>query len=187
MTTVTPDGLAGLAPSTAPPAIETRDRRRPKAKKPKAPVIVPDWPNNPVFLPELVALIRAGDCAGLYESKSDAHMLGGYVLTQERRRSIPILGDPDPRVLRRLKTFYQAVGVAIGRRTGFIASPIFDLSEEGFGRVALITGHLVAVSRTLRDVHRFGFDDLATLDSTGAAMVEDGATLIAAHPDLVGA
>ena len=156
-----------------------------KTKKARAPVVIPAWPDDPVFLPELSALIRAGDCCGLWEGKSDAHIMRGYVLSQAQRRAIPILGDPDPRVLRRLKTYYQAVGVAIGRRTGTIASPVIDLSDEGFGRVVLTAGRLVAVSRPLRDVHRFGFDDLDALDAAGAALVEEGATLIAAHPGLI--
>jgi|GEM_PF-120552 len=174
-----------------PPPIAEAPRKpkakKPKAKKPKAPVIIPDWPDSPVFLPEVVSQIRAGDCAGIYENKTDAHILGNYVLSPEKRRSIPILGDPDARVLRRLKTFYHAVSVAIGRRTDVIAVPIFDLSEEGFGRVVLVAGRLAAVSRTLRDVHRFGFGDLAEMDAAGAALVEEGVALITAHPGLAGA
>ena len=173
---------------TAADALETPPgaaRERRKARAAKAPVVIPAWPDAPTFLPELVALIRAGDCCGLWEGKSDAHILRGYVLGQEQRRAIPLLGEPDPRVLRRLKTYFQAVGVAIGRRTGTIASPVIDLSDEGFGRVVLVAGRLVAVSRALRDVHRFGFDDLTALDAAGAALVEEGATLIAAHPGLI--
>ncbi|MBB4286864.1 NifX-associated nitrogen fixation protein [Roseospira goensis] len=147
----------------------------------------PAWPADPVFLPELAALIRAGDCCGLWEGKSDARLLGGYVVTRDQRRAIPILGEPDPRVLRRLHTYYQAVGTAIGRHTGHVATPLVDLSDEGFGRVVLIAGRLVAVARPLRDVHRFGFDDLAALDAAGAALVEEGAAMIAGHPALVAA
>lgn len=147
--------------------------------------INPPWPAEARFLPELAALIRAGDCCGLWEGKTDARLLAGYVVTPEQRRAIPVVGNPDPRVLRRLTTFWQAVGTAIGRRTGHIASPIVDLSDEGFGRAVLIAGRLVAVSRPLRDVHRFGFASLAEADAAGAALVDEGAALIAAHPDLV--
>jgi probable nitrogen fixation protein len=95
------------------------------------------------------------------------------------------VGNPDPRVLRRLHTFYHAVGTTIGRRSGHVATPLIDLSDEGFGRVVLIAGRLVAVSRTVRDVHRFGYDSLAALDAAGAALVEEGVGMIAAHPGLV--
>jgi probable nitrogen fixation protein len=149
-----------------------------------APRPAPEWPAAPTFLPELAALIRAGDCCGLWEGKSDARLLAGYVLTREARRALPVLGEPDPRVLRRLHTFWQAVGVAIGRRSGTVATPLVDLSDEGFGRVVLTAGRLVAVARPLRDVHRFGFESLAALDAAGAALVDEGAALIAAHPGL---
>ncbi len=145
----------------------------------------PPWPESPRFLPELAALIRAGDCCGLWEGKTDARLLAGYVVTPEQRRAIPTVGNPDPRVLRRLTTFWQAVGTAIGRRAGHVASPLLDLSEEGFGRAVLIAGRLVAVSRPLRDVHRFGFANLAEADAAGAALIEEGVSMIAAHPDLV--
>jgi probable nitrogen fixation protein len=145
----------------------------------------PTWPDAPTFLPELAALIRAGDCCGLWDGKTDARLLKGYILSQEQRRAIPIVGNPDPRVLRRLHTFYHAVGTTIGRRSGHVATPLIDLSDEGFGRVVLIAGRLVAVSRTVRDVHRFGYDSLAALDAAGAALVEEGVGMIAAHPGLV--
>lgn len=145
----------------------------------------PPWPDAPRFLPELAALIRAGDCCGLWEGKTDARLLRGYVVTREERRSIPILGDPDPRVLRRLHTFWHAVGTTIGRRSGHVATPLIDLSGEGFGRVVLTAGRLVAVTRTLRDVHRFGFDSLADLDAAGGALVDEGVQMIADHPTLV--
>ncbi|KAA5607702.1 NifX-associated nitrogen fixation protein [Roseospira marina] len=145
------------------------------------------WPENPVFLPQLAELIRAGDCCGLWDGKSDARILGGYVVTKEQRRTIPIIGEPDARVLRRLDMFYKAVSTAIGRRTDVIATPLTELSDEGFGRVVLIAGRLVAVSRALRDVHRFGFDSLQAVDEAGAALVEEGVRMIEAHPDVVNA
>jgi len=143
------------------------------------------WPENPVFLPQLAELIRAGDCCGLWDGKSDARILGGYVVTKEQRKTIPIIGEPDGRVLRRLTMFYNAVGTAIGRRTDVIATPLMELSDEGFGRVVLTAGRLVAVSRTLRDVHRFGFDSLEEADAAGAALVEEGARMIEAYPGIV--
>ncbi|MQX37979.1 NifX-associated nitrogen fixation protein [Roseospira navarrensis] len=144
----------------------------------------PAWPDAPVFLPQLAELIRAGDCCGLWDGKTDARLLGGYVVDREKRKAIPILGEPDARVLRRLDTFYKAVSTAIGRRTDVIPTPVMELSDEGFGRVVLIAGRLVAVSRTLRDVHRFGFDSLQALDDAGATLVEEGVGMIEAHPDL---
>ncbi|TGS26305.1 DUF269 domain-containing protein, partial [bacterium M00.F.Ca.ET.180.01.1.1] len=69
----------------------------------------------------------------------------------------PIIGDPDPDVLWRLDKYYAAIGLAIGERCGLMASPMIQVSHEGFGRVLFTTGRLVVLSKTLRDVHRFGF------------------------------
>lgn len=181
-------------------AVETMDPAEPApAAKPmtklqrlraeRAATTTPDpvWPDAPVFLPHLAELIRAGDCCGLWDGKTDARLLGGYVVTREQRKAIPIIGAPDARVLRRLDTFYKAVSTAIGRRTDVIATPLMELSDEGFGRVVLIAGRLVAVSRTLRDVHRFGFDNLQALDDAGAALVDEGVRMIQSHPALIDA
>jgi probable nitrogen fixation protein len=54
-----------------------------------------------------------------------------------------------------------------------------SITGEGFGRVVLTCGRLVAVSKTLRDVHRFGFASLEKLEASGAGLVEDALAWIA--------
>lgn len=49
-----------------------------------------------------------------------------------------------------MELLYNAVGVAIQRETGNMASPMMKMSHEGFGR-------LVVFNKQLRDMHRFGF------------------------------
>ena len=141
-------------------------------------------PMSTPFLKCLVALIRAEDTFGAWERKSDSALLDDYVVTKERRKTIPIIGDPDPDTLGRVEKFYQALGLAIERVTGVMASPMMKMSHEGFGRVVLIAGSLVVHARSLRDVHRFGFLDLAALAKEGMKAVDQAAAMIAAHPDL---
>lgn len=136
------------------------------------------------FLQCLVGRIRAEDSFGAWDRKSDAALLAEYIVTKAERRSIPIIGDPDPDTLGRVETFYQAAGLAVERVTGVIATPMMKMSHEGFGRVVLLTGRLVAYSRTLRDVHRFGFEDLTALAAEGMKIVGQAAALIEAHPAL---
>ena len=45
------------------------------------------------------------------------------------------------------------------------------VSHEGFGRVVLIAGRLVVFAKSLRDVHRFGFESLEKLAAEGAKVV----------------
>ena len=46
-------------------------------------------------------------------------------------------------------------------------SPMLKMHHEGFGRMVLIGGRLIVVNKQLRDVHRFGFDNLGKLAEEG--------------------
>ncbi|WP_275112895.1 NifX-associated nitrogen fixation protein [Rhodopila globiformis] len=141
-------------------------------------------PMTTPFLQCLVGRLRAEDQFGAWDRKSDATLLKDYIVTKSERRQIPIIGDPDPETLDRVEKYYQAVGLAVERLTGVVASPMMKMSHEGFGRVVLIAGNLVVLSRTLRDVHRFGFEDLAALAAEGMKVASQAATMIEAHPEL---
>ena len=98
--------------------------------------------------------------------------------------------DMDDRITPRLEAirgcqllFVRAIGLAIENRTGLIAQPLIKLSHEGWGRVVLIAGKLVVVSKSLRDVHRFGFLTLAKLAEEGSKLVEQGVACIDAYPE----
>ena len=135
------------------------------------------------FVQQLVQLLRAEDSFGAWEGKSDAELLADFVLTREQRREMPIMGDPDPDTLWRLEKFYGAVGFLVEKRTGCMASPMMKMSHEGFGRIVLIAGRLVVLSKHLRDVHRFGFDSFAALDATGETLTADAVAAIETFPD----
>ncbi|MER9132129.1 NifX-associated nitrogen fixation protein [Mesorhizobium sp. M0768] len=132
----------------------------------------------------LVRLVRAHDSHGSWEGKSDAELLGDFIITREQRRAIPIIGDPDPDVLWRLEMFYTAVGLAIEERSGLMASPMMEISHEGFGRVLLTAGRLVVLSKTLRDIHRFGFETFWKLATAGTELAGDATAAIEAHPEV---
>ena len=137
---------------------------------------------EPIYRESLVKLMRAHDSYGVWEKKSDEEILQGFVLTREQRRAIPVIGEPDSKVLWRLEVFYTAVSYAITRRTGLDTTPIIKISGEGFGRVMITVGRLVVLSRSLRDVHRFGFDSTDALASAGEAMVAEGIDVIDRFP-----
>lgn len=135
-------------------------------------------PRESDFLRELVKIWRAQDAHGVWEGKSDEALLAPYIVTREQRREMPIMGDPDPEVLWRLELFFNAVGLAIERRTGVMVSPMMKMSHEGFGRLVLIAGRLVVVNKQLRDVHRFGFESLEKLAAEGGKFVAAGVAMI---------
>ena len=136
------------------------------------------------FLETLVRLVRAEDSYGTWEKRSDAHLLKDFILTKEQRREIPIIGDPDPDVLWRVEKFYAAIGLAIEAEAGHIASPMMKMSHEGFGRVILTVGRLVVLSKSLRDVHRWGHDDLTKLADAGTKAVAEACEMIAKFPEV---
>jgi probable nitrogen fixation protein len=143
-----------------------------------------DDPLSTPFLQCLVGRIRAEDSFGAWERRSDAQLLREFIVTKEDRRQIPIIGDPDPETIARIEQFYQAVGLAVERATGVMATPMMKMSHEGFGRVVLIAGRLVVLARSLRDVHRWGFEDLSRLAAEGTKAVAAAAAMIEEHPEL---
>jgi probable nitrogen fixation protein len=143
----------------------------------KAPV------TDSVFFKELVKQWRAQDSYGAWEKKNDLELLAPYVVTKEQRREIPIMGDPDPETLWRIELFYNAVGLAVERATGIMVSPMMKMHHEGFGRMVLLAGRLVVVTKHLRDTHRFGFESFEKLVAEGEKFVSEAGAMIGKFPD----
>jgi probable nitrogen fixation protein len=137
-----------------------------------------------LFIKELIKQWRAQDTHGSWDQKSDLDLLAPYIITKEMRREIPIMGDPDPELLWRVELFYNAVGLAMERATGVMVQPMMKLHHEGFGRMVLIAGRLIAVNKNLRDVHRFGFESLEKLSEEGAKLLASGTEMIEKFPDV---
>ena len=135
------------------------------------------------FLTELVKVMRAQDSYGSWEGKSDAEVLGPFIVTKEQRKLIPIIEDPDPDVLWRVELFYNACGLAIERKTSHIAAPMIKINHEGFGRAILSTGRLIVYSKYHRDIHRFGFDSLVMLAEAGDKIVSEAVAMIGRFPE----
>ena len=136
------------------------------------------------FLTELKKIWRAQDAHGAWDGKNDEQLIAPYLVTREQRREMPIIGDPDPEVLWRVELFFNAVGLAIERQTGVMVTPMMKMSHEGFGRMVLLAGRLVAVNKQLRDVHRFGFETLDKLAEEGGRYVSAGVEMIRQFPDV---
>ncbi len=153
----------------------------------EAPVAADEAALATPFLKSLVRLMRAQDTYDAWEGRSDADILKDFIVTREQRREIPIIGDPDPDVLWRLELFYNAVGLAIELATHKIASPMMKMSHEGFGRILLTTGKLVVINKTVRDVHRFGFETLTKLAEAGTKLVDGAVENINTFPEVANA
>jgi probable nitrogen fixation protein len=142
---------------------------------------------NPINTPlvrELIKQWRAQDAHGAWDGKSDLQLLDPYILDKERRRQIPMLGDPDPETIWRLELYYNAVALTIERATGVMVTPMMKMHHEGFGRMILAAGRLIVVNKQLRDVHRFGFNSLGKLAEDGGTLVANGIEMINTYPEV---
>ncbi|WP_297462905.1 NifX-associated nitrogen fixation protein [Ferrovum sp.] len=137
-----------------------------------------------MFIKELVKQWRAQDSYGTWEKKSDEVLLEPYLVDKEKRKTLPIIGDPDPETIWRLELFYNAVGMAIEQQTKVMVSPMMKMHHEGFGRMVLIAGRLIVVNKQLRDVHRFGFPSMEKLAEEGEKLVEAGVAMISQFPEV---
>jgi probable nitrogen fixation protein len=137
-----------------------------------------------VFIKELIKQWRAQDMHGSWDGKSDLDLLEPYILTKEKRRAIPIMGDPDPETLWRVDLFYNAIGLAIERATGIMVAPMMKMHHEGFGRMILTAGRLIVANKYLRDIHRFGFDSLEKLAEEGGKIIAAGVEMIEKYPEV---
>jgi probable nitrogen fixation protein len=140
--------------------------------------------SSELFLGELVKQYRAQDTYGTWDGKNNAQLLADYIIDKEKRKEIPIMGDPDPETLWRLELFYNAIGLSIERLTGIMVSPMMKMSHEGFGRMVLTAGRLVVINKYLRDVHRFGFNDMGKLAEEGGKLVDAAVEMIDKFPEV---
>ena len=67
-----------------------------------------------------------------------------------------------------------------------LAVPLVHLTHEGFGRALITVGKLVAVDKTLRDVHRFGFGSLSKMKDEGDKILGVALERIGQHPAVAG-
>ena len=133
------------------------------------------------FVKQMVVQLRAMDSYGTYDTWSDARVLDPLVLTKERRREIPVVGDPDEVTISRVKAYYNAIAQLVEKETGILAVPVINLTHEGFGRSLILVGKLVALDKTLRDVHRFGFESLEKMIEDGEKMMSKAVALVNEH------
>jgi probable nitrogen fixation protein len=138
------------------------------------------------FIQEMVKQMRAVDSYGTYDGWPAERVLAPYVLTKEQKREIPIIGDPDEILLSRIKCFYNAIASLIEKECGQMAVPMINITHEGFGRGVITVGKLVVMDKTLRDVHRYGYESLSKMKDEGDKLLSVALEIIGKHPDVAG-
>lgn len=130
------------------------------------------------FVNEMVKQLRALDTYDTYEGWSKEKIIDPLVLTKERKKEIPVIGDPDEITLARVKAYYNAIASTIENETGLMAVPVINITHEGFGRAFVLVGKLIVVDKTLRDIHRFGFPSLEKMCEQSGQMIAKAKGLI---------
>jgi len=138
------------------------------------------------FMREMLRQMRALDSYGVYDGKTAEQLLAPFVLTKESRTAIPILGDPDQVTLSRVRAFYNAIAVLIETECGKMAVPLVHVSHEGFGRVLITVGKLVALDRPLRDAHRFGFESFSKMKTEADKHLALAIGIVGSYPEVAG-
>ena len=136
------------------------------------------------FMSEMVRQMRAIDSYGTWEDRGDNEVLDPFVMTKERKREVPIIGDPDELTMARVKAWYNALSVQIEQATGLMAIPLITLTHEGFGRAIIAVGKLIVADKNLRDIHRFGFKSLEKMEEEADRIVGSAVALIENHKDV---
>jgi probable nitrogen fixation protein len=138
------------------------------------------------FAVEMVRQMRALDSYGTYDNWPPARILDPFVLTKEQKREIPVVGDPDEIVMSRVKAFYNAIAALIEKECGLMAVPAINLTHEGFGRALITVGKLVAMDKTLRDVHRFSFPTLSKMKDEADKILSVALEIVGEYPKVAG-
>jgi probable nitrogen fixation protein len=136
------------------------------------------------FVKEMLRQIRAVDSYGIWDKSGEHEIIDPFILTKERKRQVPVIGDPDEDIIVRVKAWYNALATSIEARTGLMAVPLIHLTYEGFGRVIIAVGKLIVFDKNLRDVHRFGFKSLDHMQDEAEKIISKAAALVEAHRDV---
>jgi probable nitrogen fixation protein len=138
------------------------------------------------FAKEMVRQMRAVDTYGTYDNWPVSKILEPFVLTKEKKREIPVVGDPDEITMSRVKAFYNAISAMIEKECSLMAVPMLNLTHEGFGRAIITVGKLVVMDKTLRDVHRFGYPSLSKMKDDADKLLSVALEIIGQHPKVAG-
>ena len=135
---------------------------------------------------DYIKQLRAIDTYDTYEGWSEARIIDPIVLTKERKQKIPVIGDPEEITIARLKAYYNSLATLIEKKSGLMAAPMINITHEGFGRALITVGKLVVMDRTLRDVHRYGYESLSKMKDEGDKLLSVALSLVGKYPEVAG-
>jgi probable nitrogen fixation protein len=130
----------------------------------------------------LLRLVRSHDRSGAYDAEPDDAILAPFIVTKAQKRDIPMFGDPDPDIMWRVEQYYAAIAWEMEKRCGRAVAPMMNIHHEGWGRVVLITGRLIALNSHVRELHRFGFESVEQMSEKAEKLIAEGVATIEKFP-----
>ncbi len=138
----------------------------------------------PPFAQSLVTQIRAEDSYSGRQGFKDEVLIKPYLISAAERKEQQMIQDMDVRLQTRIRLFYQTAAIIFERQSGLLASVMYEMSQESFGRVLLFAGNLVLYTKTLRDANRFGFSSIAKLEEEGQKIVAQTLAIFEKFPEV---
>lgn len=124
------------------------------------------------FIKELTMQVRALDAHGYWDKLSDSELLTmKFVKTKEQLKDIPMLGEISEMQIKDLRLIFQALALYFERKTGIMATVLFEMNHEGFGRAVVIADKIAIIDKYFKDAHRYYFKSLDDMDAEGEKLI----------------
>jgi probable nitrogen fixation protein len=63
---------------------------------------------------------------------------------------------------------------------------MLNITHEGFGRALITVGKLVVMDRTVRDIHRYGYDSFSKMKDEADKYLSVALEIIGKYPEVAG-
>lgn len=118
------------------------------------------------FYAALIEKVRSWDAYGVWKNRPDEELIRPLLKTKADRKEAE-KRDYTQQDCGWVRTFYEALAFGAERSSGVQMITVLDVKPEGFGCVLIVADTQVMLHDTFRDVRKFGFADLQTLQDEG--------------------
>lgn len=124
------------------------------------------------FTKALVAQLRAIDTYNHWGRLSDDDLIEQKFIKKKSEGGAANCHIKDESAIFNIKTFFQTIATEFERKTGELSNVLMEFSDEGFGRVVVISGKIVICDKTIRDANNYGFKTKEKLEDEGSKFFE---------------
>ncbi|WP_028986277.1 DUF269 domain-containing protein [Thermicanus aegyptius] len=131
--------------------------------------------HSPAFRESLVQVIDAYDTLSVFRKWTEEEKIKKWFLSpEEEKKKTESCGLTNEKIERQIGLFFQAVALAIEKRSGKMTSSMIEIDHEGMGRAIVYSGRTILINQGLRGIKQFMFTHVEDLMNKGARFVEKG-------------